>query len=262
MLWPHAPYAECLEGPQWVESRHCALDQVSVFWSRISLATLRDRDSLGICVVMTVFKGPLPPIGRADSFLQQDEHRSLLEWTLANRGLFQPSTVVGGVVDPAKRISERTRQLGPWADWFRRRVADRLGWIFASTGTRPFSVDYYEVEVAAHGDGAHFAPHTDIPIGQGRKPIGGDDSGRHERLLSAVYYFYNEPRQFRGGELRLHRLGSTGTPGDYLDVDPSQNSLVVFPSWVTHEVNRVSCPSGRFEDGRFAVNCWLCALRQ
>jgi Rps23 Pro-64 3,4-dihydroxylase Tpa1-like proline 4-hydroxylase len=25
-----------------------------------------------------------------------------------------------------------------------------------------------------------------------------------------------------------------------------------------HEVRPVACPSGRFEDHRFAVNCWLC----
>jgi Rps23 Pro-64 3,4-dihydroxylase Tpa1-like proline 4-hydroxylase len=157
------------------------------------------------------------------------------------------------VVDPAKRISERTRQLGSWAEGFVSRIADRLDWIFASTGTRAFPVDHYELEVASHGDGAHFARHRDIPVGPGRQPLGGDDSGRHERLLSAVYYFYVEPRQFTGGELRLHRVGSEGIPGDYVDIDPLQNSLVVFPSWFEHEVRRVSCHTERFEDRRFGA---------
>jgi SM-20-related protein len=31
----------------------------------------------------------------------------------------------------------------------------------------------------------------------------------------------------------------------------------VFPSWVLHEVRPVSCPSKRFVDSRFAINCWL-----
>ncbi|HEV2078766.1 MAG TPA: 2OG-Fe(II) oxygenase [Allosphingosinicella sp.] len=209
---------------------------------------------------MSVSKGPLPPIGRFERFLPKDDHHELLEWTLAHRRLFQPSTIAGGVLDPKKRISERTRQLGPWTARFVDRIAEHLDPIFAATGTSAFNVDHYELEVVAHCDGAHFSRHTDIPVGPGRKPVGGDDSGRHERLLSAVYYFQAEPRQFSGGQLRLHRLGSDGSPGDYLDVDPVQNSLVVFPSWTSHEVMRVTCQSARFEDGRFAVNCWLCAL--
>jgi hypothetical protein len=210
---------------------------------------------------MSRIKGPLPAIGRLVEFLPVEDNRELLDWALANRSLFRPSTVLGGVLAPEKRVSERTRQLGPWAARFTAQVAERLEWIFTATGTRQFEVDYYELEVAAHGDGAHFARHTDIPIGPGRRPLGGDDTGRHERLLSAVYYFHAEPRKFSGGELRLHRFGSDGVPGDYIDVHPSQNSLVVFPSWATHEVMRVSCPSREFRDHRFAVNCWLCAKR-
>jgi Rps23 Pro-64 3,4-dihydroxylase Tpa1-like proline 4-hydroxylase len=41
------------------------------------------------------------------------------------------------------------------------------------------------------------------------------------------------------------------------DVEPLHNSLVVFPAWLPHEVLKVSCPSGRFADSRFAINCWF-----
>ena len=100
-----------------------------------------------------------------------------------------------------------------------------------------------------------------IPIGPDRTPLGGDPSGTQDRLLSAVYYFHREPKGFSGGQLRLHRFGSNGEPGDYVDIEPERNSLVVFPSWTTHEVRTVHCPTGQFADYRFAVNCWLCATR-
>ncbi|EED35342.1 prolyl 4-hydroxylase, alpha subunit [Luminiphilus syltensis NOR5-1B] len=33
--------------------------------------------------------------------------------------------------------------------------------------------------------------------------------------------------------------------------------MVVFPSETFHELLRIRCPSGRFEDSRFAVTNWI-----
>jgi Rps23 Pro-64 3,4-dihydroxylase Tpa1-like proline 4-hydroxylase len=151
------------------------------------------------------------------------------------------------------------RELEGWPDLFAAKVDARLDEILTLTNTNRFPVESYEVSLVAHGNGAHFVKHTDMPIGPGRRPLGGDESGKQDRLLSAVYYFHAEPRGFTGGDLRLHRFGSEDAPGDYVDVEPADNRLVVFPSWVLHEVRPVSVPTGRFEDQRFAVNCWLCA---
>jgi len=40
-------------------------------------------------------------------------------------------------------------------------------------------------------------------------------------------------------------------------IEPAQNRLVVFPSFVRHEVRKISCPSHDFADSRFSINCWL-----
>jgi hypothetical protein len=106
--------------------------------------------------------------------------------------------------------------------------------------------------------GAFFAHHSDLPVGRGRKPLGGDKTGKQDRLISAVYYFHGRPKRFSGGTLRLYRLGDHDASGDFIEFEPEQNSLVVFPSWVRHEVRPVSCPDCSFEDYRFAVNAWLC----
>jgi Rps23 Pro-64 3,4-dihydroxylase Tpa1-like proline 4-hydroxylase len=45
----------------------------------------------------------------------------------------------------------------------------------------------------------------------------------------------------------------------FADIEPGQNRLVAFPSWAPHEVMPISCPSRRFIDSRFAVNCWAWA---
>ncbi len=117
--------------------------------------------------------------------------------------------------------------------------------------------------MAAHPNGAHFAPHLDIPIGADRAPLAAAD--RHDRVISAVYYFHAEPKAFTGGELRLYRYGAPAEtigqePGNHVDIAPINNSLVAFPSWALHEVRPVQCPSDEFREYRFAVNCWYCKV--
>jgi Rps23 Pro-64 3,4-dihydroxylase Tpa1-like proline 4-hydroxylase len=119
----------------------------------------------------------------------------------------------------------------------------------AKTGFRGAAPSILELELAAHGDGAFYHAHTDIAVGETRKKR----SDKSDRVLSAVYYFYAEPKAFSGGELRLFQLGENPA---FVELQPLQNSLVVFHSWVPHEVRPVSCPSGEFRDYRFAINCW------
>jgi SM-20-related protein len=200
----------------------------------------------------------LPPCHQYRDFLDPEEHRSLLDWTLANRERFVPARLAGQVLDPTRRIAERLNDLGPHRPVFERRLQDNLTDIFRRSGSRPFEVEFVELELAAHGDGAFFAGHTDIAIGAGRKPLGGDSKSGQDRLISAVYYFHGEPKRFAGGNLRLYGFGDYDASGEFVEFEPLQNSLVVFPSWVRHEVNLVSCPGCGFEDYRFAVNAWLC----
>jgi Rps23 Pro-64 3,4-dihydroxylase Tpa1-like proline 4-hydroxylase len=201
---------------------------------------------------------PLPPCHQYRDFLQPAEHEALLEWAIANSARYEPARLTGHVIDPKRRIAERLNDLGPHRTVLERRLKEHLPDIFRRTGSRPFEIEYFELEIAAHGDGAFFAHHSDIPVGPGRKPLGGDKTGKQDRLVSAVYYFHREPRRFTGGTLRLYRLGDHEASGDFVEFEPEQNSLVVFPSWVRHEVRPVSCPGCAFEDYRFAVNAWFC----
>jgi hypothetical protein len=201
---------------------------------------------------------PFPPCHQYRDFLDAAEHSALLEWAIANAGRFKPARLVGNVLDPGRRIAERLNDLGPHRPVLERRLKEALPDIFRRTGSKPFEVEFFELEVAAHGDGAFFAHHSDMSIGKDRKPLGGDETGTQDRLISAVYYFHREPKRFSGGTLRLYRLGDHSASGDYVEFEPEQNSLVVFPSWVRHEVRPVSCPGCGFEDYRFAVNAWLC----
>jgi Rps23 Pro-64 3,4-dihydroxylase Tpa1-like proline 4-hydroxylase len=108
-----------------------------------------------------------------------------------------------------------------------------------------------EFELSAYRDGGHFGAHIDT-----------DERSSRVRVVSCVYYFAATPRRFSGGELRLHALptlsagkGPAGPP--FVDIVPETDSLVVFPSWLRHEVLPVRVPSGAWADSRFTINCWL-----
>jgi Rps23 Pro-64 3,4-dihydroxylase Tpa1-like proline 4-hydroxylase len=55
----------------------------------------------------------------------------------------------------------------------------------------------------------------------------------------------------------VYSLAGGKVSGAFVDIEPANDTLVFFPSWYPHEVLPVSCPSGRFEDSRFAINCWV-----
>lgn len=209
--------------------------------------------------------GPMPPHATLDAFLGAAEHRALLDWALGVEGEFKPAKVFRGeggtirALDPTRRNALNHPGLGPFEPMMRERLLDKLPEIMAAAGYSGPEPRSIELELNAYGEGAHFVPHIDIPLGQVRKPAG--EGKDEDRVISAVYYFHSEPKAFSGGALRLFRFGADpeeAGPGDSVAFEPKQNSLVAFPSWAMHGVETVHCPSGRFADFRFGLNCWLC----
>jgi len=89
---------------------------------------------------------------------------------------------------------------------------------------------------------AFFTEHCDTVV-DGRKLAVG-------RLISAVYYFHRLPKSLSGGVLRIYPLTGRAKSDAFVEVEPSNDTLVFFPSWFPHEVLPVSCPTGQFEDSR------------
>jgi SM-20-related protein len=206
--------------------------------------------------------GPMPPYGQFHGFLDPELHQALLEWTASKQPDFEIATVTKSKeghkdrLDTDVRVALRLGDLGPLTDALSARLLAALPDVMAAVGGRGPEPSSLELELTAYGDGAHFKPHLDIPIGQDRKPLGAHKG--EDRVISAVYYFHNRPKGFSGGRLKLFRFGSDPVDDHSVAIEPIDNSLVVFPSWAQHQVERVSCPSGDFADYRYAVNCWYC----
>jgi SM-20-related protein len=166
---------------------------------------------------------------------------------------FRPAIIGQAVYDPSFRnslsVNDLVNNLEATTAELRQRILHMVPTFIRDLSVTPFEPSALSIEVASHNDGAFYKRHVDTFVAYERENA--------DRLLSAVYYFYSAPKGFSGGALRLHSLFESEQEDGFIDVEPNQNSLVVFPSWMPHEVLPISCPSKRFSDSRFAINCWI-----
>ncbi len=193
-----------------------------------------------------------PTVAVRDAILSADDLSELLAFAVAHETAFAP-TGVGNTgagtpgLNPKVRISRglSAEHFTPWRDRIEAIVAPLLPGILSDLGMKAFAIARYEIELVRHNDGDYYRRHIDTHTGP---------SDRARRAISLVYYFNAEPKAFTGGALRLYALNRNDV---FVDIEPERNRLVAFASWVPHEVMPVSCPSGRFGDSRFAINCWV-----
>ena len=180
-----------------------------------------------------------------ENFLEPAQVQSLLDYVESSRDQFTPTTVRqsdGTRVDPAARISLGLEDLGPCAQPMQQKLRAAEPMLRTRIGMGTYDLHDIELQIAAHNDGGFFCRHSDNYKGWSL-----------DRVISGVYYFHHQPSGFSGGALRLYPLTGEG----HIDVAPTHNSLVVFPSFVQHEVMPITCPSREFMASRFAVNCWF-----
>ena len=190
-----------------------------------------------------------------DEFLAPQELEELMRFTIEHEADFSASEVVspsadGGIVNYEHRRSRVLMDLCHHQDLILARIKAVLPQVLDKLGMEEFSIAEVEAQVTASNDGDFFHFHSD----------NGSDrvASRH---LTFVYFFHREPRQFEGGELRIHdaRLedGAYVTEGTYQTIVPQQNQIVFFPCELLHEITPVNCASQSFADSRFTLNGWL-----
>jgi SM-20-related protein len=184
--------------------------------------------------------------------LGQDAVHALLDYVGCREAAFRPG-VVHDRKTGRRKIDLRLHRglafsdVGPFREpieAFVRGVADQS---IARLSLIEPRVEPAELFFRAHGDGDYMRSHVDTI----ENPNG-------VRVLSCVYYFATTPRRFSGGDFRLIGLPlQSGGSRATVEISPETDSMIVFPSWVPHEVSPVSVPSGAWLDCRFTLNCWL-----
>jgi len=191
----------------------------------------------------------MPPYRVLPDFLAAADVAALLAYAEAHEADFEPTWVGGPKGRRRDPETRRSLALHDGLHAFRPLLAsliyDRAAALMASVGMPPMETSRFELQLVAHGDGAFYKRHIDTRTGGGVHEI---------RVLSGVYYFHRQPKAFAGGALRLCSFARNP---QFIDIEPTHNTLLIFPSWAPHEVMPVSCPSGAFMDSRFAINAWI-----
>lgn len=190
-----------------------------------------------------------------DEFLAPQELEQLTRFTLEHENDFRTSEVISpmaedGIVNYESRRSRVLMELGRFEDLILGRIKSALSKVLEKLGMEEFTISAVEAQITASSDGDFFRFHSD----NGSNTVA-------SRYLTFVYFFHREPRQFEGGELRIHNARLEGesyvSAGDYEEISPRQNQIVFFPCELMHEITPVKCPSRQFADSRFTLNGWL-----
>jgi SM-20-related protein len=191
------------------------------------------------------------PVIIVDDFVGRAAAEQLFQYAIAHESGFRPSKVsLGhrGIIDESRRVSKVNSDLDPVMPLIEPTIRKAVDEAIPKLGL--VNVDSYllEPELAWCGDGGFFKMHRDTLS---------RDRLAHQRVMTTVYYFYKEPKAFTGGQLRLYGVGADADSDPLQEIEPRSDRAVFFPAWFPHEVLPVSCSSGIFADGRFAITCWV-----
>jgi Rps23 Pro-64 3,4-dihydroxylase Tpa1-like proline 4-hydroxylase len=212
--------------------------------------TTPDQENVSRAQVTTETKTAQPgPYARIPDFFTPEELESVLNFALQNEAAFEESSVTTG--DEEYRKSKVLCQLGGVKDLFEHRLKATLDQVYSYLLSELPTKFSLETQLTASNEGDFFKIHDDK-----------SSFSTVTRLLTYVFYFHADPKAFTGGDLRLYDYYPGATAGQahaetYATVTPENNMIVLFPSWVVHEVMPIHCPTGKFADGRFTINGWV-----
>jgi Rps23 Pro-64 3,4-dihydroxylase Tpa1-like proline 4-hydroxylase len=185
-----------------------------------------------------------------ENFLTPQENREALKIAFKQSSKFVDSKTTTKAVNYRKSSILYATLFPSFYEFLRKKLMATIPSVLTKLNFSPFTVSQIEMQLTAHNDGCFYKIHN--------------DSGSPEtdtRVISYVYYFHKQPKNFSGGNLRLYATEWNNSyvlnEREFIDIEPHNNSIVFFDSRCKHEILPVSCPSRRFEDGRFTLNGWF-----
>ena len=185
-----------------------------------------------------------------DNFLKPEEYQQALDVAFGKQAEFVDSRTVTNAAN-YRSSSILYATLFPELYYLvKNKILAALPLVLENLNYPEFAVSRVEMQMTAHNDGCFYKVHTDA----------GSEKTK-DRQLTYVYYFYQEPKQFTGGELKIYDTelqdNSFKQKARSQTVEPRNNRIVFFNSRCKHEVLPIICPSQNFQHSRFTLNGWL-----
>lgn len=198
-----------------------------------------------------------PPYLQLFDLLEPEVLAQLLDHVATNLDSMEPSKVLGGPLHQATYDDASRRSLvggGVETIWplLEGSITPLFPHLRRELGTGWFELGSVERQLTVHRDGDFFTRHVDDaqPMTDGA------------RMITYVYYFNAEPKEFEGGELRLYDTlvtadGVRHAADTYIDIEPVSNSIVFFTADSFHEVLPVRQTGDGPGASRCTVNGWF-----
>ncbi len=184
------------------------------------------------------------------NFLSPEENQKAIEEAIQKRDQYIESTTTTKADKYRQSYVLFSQYFPELSTLIQGKILETLPETLTKLNFHPFEISEIEVQLTAHNDGCYYKIHNDA---------GSEKTASRE--ITYVYYFYQEPKAFSGGELRIYDTELKGdgaiTHQNYKTITPANNSIVFFNSRCRHEVMPVVCPSKAFEHSRFTVNGWI-----
>ncbi len=166
-----------------------------------------------------------------ENFVEARVHAELLKFVLAHEADFATAAFGRPPLLPG---------FAAFSGLFRDSLRSLVPQLVTAFGIGAFPVGEIDCALAVQRDGAGLA--QQYPEGAG--------------VISYLYCFHGEAGEFSGGAFRLYggRVGDGRPEGaPVAEIEPKNNSILLFPSHCPHEVLPLRCASDRFAEARFAV---------
>lgn len=185
-----------------------------------------------------------------DDFLPEEEYQQVIETAFNKQSEFKDSRTVTNTANYRQSLILPAKEFSEIYYLVKSKLLEKFPSLINYLKHPEFSVSHVEMQMTAHNDGAFYKVHTDA----------GSEKTK-TRELTYVYYFYQEPKQFSGGELKIYDTEMQGKKFIQKEnsqvIEPRNNSIVFFNSRCKHEVLPISCSSHEFKASRFTLNGWL-----
>jgi len=185
------------------------------------------------------------------NFLSKDENKELMDWSL-NVKEWQESKVLSEDV----KNWRKSNVYQPKIDDKHHILMDKILPLFPDLHNKYYGeykkISNIETQLTKSHDGDFYKAHPD----------NGDSGVFLNRKLTYVYYMHTLPKQFINGNLRIYEeienpvQGRMYKTNKYIDIEPLNNTLIIFPSYLWHEVLPVRCALD-WTYSRFTINGWL-----
>lgn len=188
--------------------------------------------------------------GEIKNFLSPEENQKIITEAIDKKEEYIKSNTTTKANQYRQSYVLFSQKIPALSALIRERIKQKLPELLGQLNFSPFEVAEIELQLTAHNDGCYYKIHNDA---------GSEKTA--SRQITYVYYFYQEPKAFSGGELRLYdtelKNNTITTHPKFQTITPINNSIIFFNSRCRHEVMPVVCPSREFAHSRFTVNGWI-----